>query len=126
MMSKTTDYFERLQAGTAIVLDTHFSMLFSLKRNEFFEHLEPFLAYYASYNAHLKKQHSNDPAAMNRLNTLPDIPFENYSISPIFLFLMLMALPVTFIIFILQWNYVKEVQRKLKEAALIYHEIITR
>jgi len=122
---KRNDYFQRLQSGTEIVLDARFSMLLSLKRNEFFEHLDPFLSYYSNYNVHLKKQYSDNPVALTLLQALPDIEYRNYSLTPFLLLIMLLLLPITFVAFLVQWSYIQRVKQQLRDAMIIYHELAT-
>ncbi len=100
-------------------------ILFSFKRNVFFKKLGEFLKFYSDLKISLLKDYQNDKVLYDKLKKLPDIKYENYSISILIFLLLIFTLPLSIIIFLFQMSYLKETKKKIKEAIEIYSEVIS-
>lgn len=87
----------------------NFSVLLSFKRNAFFAHLENYINFYSRIRMATKNK--NPQAAV--LEKIPELHFKDYSLSTISHFVLLTLFPVSFIIFLIQWKYIKDLKRKL-------------
>lgn len=91
------------------ILDVRFSMLFSLNRNRFFSFLENYSAFYNEYRTKVLEEHSDIEA-----DRIPELIYKNYSLSLRFQILLILVFPISFWIFIQQWNYITKVKLDLK------------
>jgi hypothetical protein len=78
----------------------NFSILLSWNRNTFFSHLGNYIAF---YNQTLRATQKH-----KKIN-LPELHFENYSLHPFVQFIFLFSLPLSSIILMFQWTYVREI-----------------
>ena len=90
------------------ILEVRFSMLFSLTRNRFFSFLKNYSAFYNDYRNKVLKENPGITA-----EHIPELIFRNYSLSLRFQVLLILVLPISFWIFILQWNYIVNMKKDL-------------
>ena len=90
------------------IVDVRFSMLFSLNRNRFFSFLENYSAFYNEYRNKVLEENTNLPA-----DRIPELIFKNYSLSLRFQVLLILVFPISFWIFIQQWNYIMKMKKAL-------------
>lgn len=101
-----------------------FGILLSFKRNIFFTHLANYITFYNTLIASLENSHKNKKTLINSLEKIPSLHYKNYSISPLIHCILLITFPVSFILFIIQWNYIKEIKRKLTIGLNEFHAIL--
>ena len=106
------------------IASTSNAIVFSLKRNLFFSNLQGYLKFHAELKAALLKQYQKNSTICEKVKNIPDIPYENYALSPIVFFVLMLSFPIGTIIFLLQMNYVKGVRKKVNESIKIYKELI--
>ncbi len=90
------------------ILNVRFSALFSLNRNRFFSFLKNYSAFYNEYRNKVLEENSNLTAAH-----IPELVFKNYSLSLRFQVLLILFFPISFWIFIQQWNYIMKLKKDL-------------
>lgn len=90
------------------ILNVRFSMLFSLNRNRFFSFLKNYSAFYNEYRNKVLEE--NASIAVERF---PELIFKNYSLSLRFQVLLILVFPISFWIFIQQWNYIMKMKKDL-------------
>lgn len=90
-----------------------FGILLSFKRNIFFAHLGNYIHFYNSLKTTLQNRYKNKKSITNSLEKIPNLHFEDHSIPTITHFVLLTTFPISFILFLIQWNYIKEIKKKL-------------
>lgn len=108
MKNTLSENLKLLNQDAQKIFGIRFSMLFSLNRNRFFSFLKNYSAFYNEYRN--KVLEANPGIAADRI---PELVFEDYSLSLRFQVLLILMFPLSFIVFILQWNYVMDVKKKL-------------
>jgi hypothetical protein len=61
---------------------------------------------------------------MQLIEKIPEIDFEDYSTWTVTQFFLIATFPISFIIFILQWNYIKEVKAKLQQGLIEFENLL--
>jgi hypothetical protein len=92
-------------------------ILFSYNRNQFFAYLQKYITLYNSIRTKVIK---NDKKNIH--SSIPELHYEDYSLWSVTHLLLMLFLPVTFIIFILQWKYIKEIKTKLNQGLIVFEE----
>ncbi|MDF2454728.1 MAG: hypothetical protein K0R51_721 [Cytophagaceae bacterium] len=92
----------------------NFSILLSWNRNTFFSHLGNYIAF---YNQTLRATQKH-----KKIN-LPELHFENYSLHPFVQFIFLFSLPLSSIILMFQWTYVRDIKEKIRIGVLVFEKI---
>lgn len=90
------------------ILDIRFSMLFSLNRNRFFSFFQNYSGFYNEYRQKVLEENSGLAA-----DRIPELIFKNYSLSIRFQVLLILVFPISFWIFIQQWNYIMKMKKNL-------------
>ena len=90
------------------ILDVRFSMLFSLNRNRFFSFFENYSVFYNEYRTKVLEENTGIAA-----DRIPELIFKNYSLSLRFQVLLILVFPISFWIFIQQWNYIMKIKKDL-------------
>ncbi|HSY62687.1 MAG TPA: hypothetical protein VK796_12470 [Cytophaga sp.] len=103
------------------ILDVRFSMLFSLNRNRFFSFLKNYSAFYNEYRLKVLEEHT-DIAAEH----IPELIFKNYSLSLRFQILLILVFPISFWIFIQQWNYIIKIKKDLVVGLEIINAVVKK
>jgi hypothetical protein len=108
MKNTLSENLSLLNQDAKKILDVRFSMLFSLNRNRFFSFLENYSAFYNEYRNRVLEENSGVTAS-----SIPQLIFEDYSLSLRFQVLLILMFPLSFIVFILQWNYIMKIKKDL-------------
>jgi hypothetical protein len=85
-----------------------FSMLFSINRNQYFSFIKNYILFYNEYRRMVLAAHATIPA-----EALPELEYKNYSLSVRYQVLLIIFFPVSFFLFIIHWNYILDLKRKL-------------
>ncbi len=96
-------------------------MLFSYKRNQFFAYLGKYIGLYNTVR--VKVLEGNKKIDQNQI---PELHFEDYSLWFVTHFFLMFFLPFTFPIFILQWNYIREVKKKLSKGLEVFEGLLDK
>jgi hypothetical protein len=121
---KLEEYFNLICLKGEEIANTSSAIVLSPKRNSFFGNLQGYLKFHAELKAALLKHYQKDSSMLERIKQIPYIHYENYSLSPITFFVLLISLPIGAIIFYMQMNYMKEVRKKVIQSVKIYTELI--
>ncbi len=100
------------------------SILFSFQRNYFFTYLSNYIKLYNEVKGKLKSHYSTNDKMSNSINAIPDLHFENYALDIVTQFALMASIPLTFPIFILQWNYIKKIKKKIKLGLIGFEELV--
>ena len=90
------------------ILDVRFSMLFSLNRNRFFSFLQNYSVFYNEFWNKVIEENTDVTSAR-----IPELIFKDYSLSLRFQVLLILVFPISFWIFIQQWNYILKMKKQL-------------
>ena len=90
------------------ILDVRFSMLFSLNRNRFFSYFQNYSTFYNEFRNKVIEENTDVTSAR-----IPELIFKNYSLSLRFQVLLILVFPISFWIFIQQWNYILKMKKQL-------------
>jgi len=90
------------------ILDVRFSMLFSLNRNRFFSFLQNYSVFYNEFRNKVIEENTDVTSAR-----IPELIFKDYSLSLRFQVLLILVFPISFWIFIQQWNYILKMKKQL-------------
>ena len=90
------------------IFDVRFSMLFSLNRNRFFSFFQNYSGFYNEYRTKVLEENTSITA-----DRIPELIFKNYSLSLRFQVLLILIFPISFWIFIQQWNYIMKIKKDL-------------
>lgn len=101
------------------ILDARFSMLFSINRNRFFSFLKNYVGFYSEYRSLLLADNSSISAT-----TIPELIYKDYTLSLRFQILLIIVFPISFWIFIQQWNYIVKLKRELREGLEVINSLI--
>jgi len=114
LLIKDGEKFERI----------NISILFSYKRNLFFSHLSNYINFYNGLKGKLKNHNLNNDSKSEIIQKIPDLHFEDYSLWSVTQFVLIFSLPISFVIFFLQWNYIKEIKNKLKQGLIGFEQLL--
>lgn len=118
-----TELHENIQL---IILDgqkiqkVNFGILFSFQRNTFFSFLDKYIILYN--NIRIK----SIDLSSNLETKIPKIQFENYSTTRTKQLFLILTLPLSLVIFLLQWMYLLEIKKKLKKGLENFDLIIAK
>jgi len=121
MKSTLSDNLFLLNADGEKILKLRFSMLFSINRNRYFSFLKNYIAFYNEYRA--KVLQVNTGLANE---TIPELQYKDYSLSLRFQVLLILAFPITFWIFIQQWNYIVQIKKQLTIGLKTIHSVVQK
>jgi hypothetical protein len=121
MKNTLSENLSLLNQDAQKILDARFSMLFSLNRNRFFSFLENYSGFYNEYRNKVLEENSNLTA-----DRIPELIFKNYSLSLRFQVLLIMVFPISFWIFIQQWNYIMKLKKELTIGLETIHSVVKK
>lgn len=98
-----------------------FNMLFSLNRNRFFSFLKNYSAFYNDYRNKVLKENPGITA-----EHIPELIFRNYSLSLRFQVLLILFFPISFWIFIQQWNYIMKMKKNLTNGLETINDVVKK
>lgn len=101
------------------IVDARFSILFSVHRNRFFSYLKNYVAFYNEYRLLVVAENSNVS-----VEALPELIYKDYTLSLRFQILLILVFPISFWIFIQQWNYILGVKKELKAGLEVINTIV--
>ncbi|WP_299251178.1 hypothetical protein [uncultured Cytophaga sp.] len=101
------------------ILDVRFSMLFSINRNRFFSFLRNYVGFYSEYRSLLLIDNSSIST-----NAIPELMYKDYTLSLRFQILLILVFPISFWIFIQQWNYIVKLKRELREGLKVINSLV--
>lgn len=90
------------------ILDFRFGVLFSINRNRYFSFLKNYIAFYNDYRIKVLEGHSGFTA-----EKIPELEYKDYTLSLRFQIVLMLTFPITFWIFLQQWNYLVQVKKQL-------------
>jgi hypothetical protein len=108
MTNTLSENLKLLNQDAQKILDVSSSMLFSLNRNRFFSFLNNYSTFYNEYRNKVLEENKGITAGR-----IPELVFKDYSLSLRFQVLLILVLPISFWIFIQQWNYIKQMKKSL-------------
>jgi hypothetical protein len=121
---KIEEYCNLICSKGEEIANTSNAIVLSLKRNLFFSNLQGYLKFHAELKAALLKHYQKNSNICEKVKNIPDIPYENYALSPMVFFVLMVSFPIGAIIFFLQMKYVKGVRKKVSRSIKIYNELI--
>ena len=121
MKNTLSENLSLLNQDAQKILDVRFSMLFSLNRNRFFSFLENYSVFYNEYRKKVLEEHSTLVA-----ERIPELIFKNYSLSLRFQVFLILVFPISFWIFIQQWNYIVKIKKDLTIGLQIINEVVKK
>ena len=108
-MKKTlSENLSLLNQDAQKILDVRFSMLFSLNRNRFFSYFQNYSTFYNEFRNKVLEEHTDVSS-----ERIPELIFKDYSLSLRFQVLLILVFPISFWIFIQQWNYIMKMKKDL-------------
>lgn len=113
MKPSISEHIKLLKSDGERLRKTGIAILFSFNRNLFFDSLGNYIRFYNKLKGSLKIRYSKEPGIGESIEKIPDLHFEDYSLSPITQFILIISLPFSFILILLQWNYMKEIKKKI-------------
>ena len=103
------------------ILDVRFSMLFSLNRNRFFSFLQNYSVFYNEFRNKVIEENTDVTSAR-----IPELIFKDYSLSLRFQVLLILVFPISFWIFIQQWNYILKMKKQLAIGLVTINDVIKK
>lgn len=97
-------------------------VMFTLDRDEYFAKLRDYLAFYQEIKAFMEKQEWNNELISERVEQLPNIPYEDFSFSGqtwviwITLLFLYLLFPLAYIMLFRGVNYVDSTRSKIHQA----------
>lgn len=101
------------------IVDARFSILFSVHRNRFCSFLKNYVAFYNEYRLLVVAENSNIS-----VEALPELIYKDYTLSLRFQILLILVFPISFWIFIQQWNYILRVKKELKAGLEVINTVV--
>ena len=109
MKTTLSDNIVLLNKDGEKILNMRFSILFSINRNRYLSFMKNYIAFYNGYRSKVLVEYKEVYAEQ-----LPELEFKDYTLSLRFQVLLILTFPISFWIFIQQWNYIKNVQKDLQ------------
>ncbi|MFL5728132.1 MAG: hypothetical protein ACJ75J_01480 [Cytophagaceae bacterium] len=125
--AKLIEYCELLNTrGPAIGSISNMILFSPFRRNDFFADLGGYIGFYSDVKQALLKHFKDEDPFKVEVQKLPDLHFEDYSISPITFFIFMLMFPLASILFLLQMSYLKQIRKQMKEVLRINAEILIK
>lgn len=121
MKNTLSENLSLLNQDAQKILDVRFSMLFSLNRNRFFSFLQNYSGFYNEYRTKVLEENTSLTA-----DRIPELVFKNYSLSLRFQVLLILVFPISFWIFIQQWNYIMKMKKNLTIGLETIHSVVKK
>jgi hypothetical protein len=101
------------------ILDVRFSMFFSIHRNRFFSFLKNYVGFYNEYRTLFIAGNSSIS-----VESMPELTYKDYALSLRFQVLLILVFPISFWIFIQQWNYIRSLKKTLREGLEVINVVV--
>lgn len=120
-MKSLSENISLLNTDAQKIRSMRFSMLFSINRNRYFSFIKNYILFYNEYRKMVLSANTAIEAA-----DLPELTYKNYSLSIRYQVLLILLFPISFFLFIIHWNYILDVKRKLDTGLGKINELVKR
>jgi len=121
MKRSLSDNLILLNKDAEKILDFRFGTLFSINRNRYLSFLKNYITFYNDYRSKVLEIYKEITA-----DQIPELEFKDYALSLRFQIVLILTFPITFWIFIQQWNYIKALQQDLKAGLVHINKVVKK
>jgi hypothetical protein len=121
MKKSLSDNITLLNEDAKKIQNVGFSILFSINRNRFFSYLKNYIAFYNEFRNSVLDIHPN----LNNEN-LPELQYKSYSLSIRYQLLLTITFPLTFVVFLHHWKYLKKIKVDLSQGLIAINTVVKK
>jgi hypothetical protein len=121
MNNTLSDNLPLLNQDAQKILGFRFMILFSINRNRYFSYLKNYIAFYNEYRAKVLEGNTNIAA-----DRIPELIFQNYSLSIRYQVFLTLTFPVTFLLFLFHWKYIVGIKKDLAMGLEVINSVVKK
>ncbi len=121
MKKSLSDNIALLNEDAKKIQNVGFGILFSINRNRFFSYLKNYIAFYNDFRSNVLETNSN-----LKQGDIPELQYTSYTLSIRYQLLLTITFPLTFLVFLHHWKYLKKVKLDLNQGLLAINAVVKK